>query len=71
MISLSPLSPHHLSLSTSFYLSQEGRTPLHNACQNGHEDIVKRLLADDRVDKDAKDKVGRFNLLYFLSLFVC
>ena len=43
-----------------------GRTPLHYAIIEGHEDIVKALIAK-RVDLNAKDHRGRFPL--FLTTF--
>jgi ankyrin repeat protein len=40
------------------------RTPLSYAAENGHEGIVKLLLATDKVDIDAKDGLGQTPLLY-------
>jgi ankyrin repeat protein len=36
-----------------------GWTALHRAARNGHEEVVKLLLAVDGVDLDSKDKGGR------------
>ncbi|KAJ3486515.1 hypothetical protein NLG97_g6599 [Lecanicillium saksenae] len=40
------------------------RTPLSYATEEGHEAIIKLLLATDKVDVDAKDDIGRTPLLY-------
>jgi len=37
----------------------DGRTPLSWAAGNGHEGVVKQLLAKNGVDVDSKDKYGR------------
>ena len=37
--------------------AQNGRTPLGNACRQGHVDVVCALLSAG-ADKDAADKVG-------------
>ena len=35
---------------------QDGRTPLHHAASNGHDEVVQMLL-DAKADKEAKDTV--------------
>ena len=37
--------------------AQHGATPLYIACQKGHGEVVKLLLADERVDVNQPDKV--------------
>ena len=37
--------------------AQDGRTPLSIACQEGHEEVVKLLLADVRVDVNQASQV--------------
>ena len=37
--------------------AQSGATPLFIACQTGHEEVVKLLLADERVDVKQAKKV--------------
>ena len=38
-------------------IAQYGQTPLHLACEKGHTEIVKKLLADPRVDVNRNNKV--------------
>ena len=44
---------------------QKGKTPLHIACENGHEDIVSLLLSNN-ADLEAKDSVSH---LFMLNIF--
>jgi hypothetical protein len=44
-----------------------GRTPLSWAAGNGHEAVVKLLLAKDRVDPECKDSSGRTPLSWALG----
>lgn len=39
--------------------NDEGRMLLSQAAENGHDAVVKLLLANDRVNMDAKDPAGR------------
>ena len=38
-------------------VAQDGRTPLYMACQEDHEEVVKLLLADERVDVNQAEEV--------------
>ena len=53
-----------LKESTSTDLSTDGQTPLIWAAANGHEAIVKVLLATGQVDVDLKDNSGRTPLIW-------
>jgi ankyrin repeat protein len=41
-----------------------GQTPLSIAAEEGHEVVVKLLLATGKIDADSKDKSGQTPLLY-------
>ena len=45
-----------------------GRTPLLNAAANGHEAVVKLLVATGKADVDSKDNYGR-TLLWYAATF--
>lgn len=38
---------------------QYGKTPLFNSCMQGSVEVVKALLADNRVDVNKADEVNR------------
>jgi ankyrin repeat protein len=51
--------------------SSNGQTPLSYAAQNGHEAVVKLLLAAKGVDADSKDIYRRTPLLFASTSIYC
>ena len=60
-----PLCASHYTLSTAetlssdaflLFITQNGRTPLHRACNNGHVDVAEKLIANG-ADVEAKNGV--------------
>lgn len=47
----------------TYYITQDGRTALYIATQEGHEDIV-RLLLEAKADPDVQDEVLTFSMVF-------
>jgi ankyrin repeat protein len=47
--------------------AENGRTPLHYACQEGSSGVVKAILCEDSVNVDAKDERGQTSLMTLLQ----
>ena len=52
----------HFNVNTS--KSNEGRTPLHEACLQGHTDLVRQLVNEHEANLSAKDNSGKDVLMY-------
>ena len=44
--------------------SNQGRTPLHEACLQGHTDLARELVKEHKADRSAKDKDNEDALMY-------
>jgi len=58
-------TPNTLLINLTFP-SQDGRTPLHRACLNGHKEVVRYLLERNEIEVNIGDKVWFF-LFSFLT----